>query len=389
MREDREKAPGKGRAAPGRRDVLCAVVLFCLALAARLTAAFIVKSPIDPATLEPAGGEVSEGLLHSPLGAFLLGMLEAVSGGRYLPLAVAQALIGAGGAILIYFTARRLRNYRTGLAAGIMAAVYPGFIIYSLTLDTENLCVFFMAAISAVLVSGLEEDRKAALSGISTGLAVMLEPVFLLILPGLLAVSRRKLAFGAVLAAVLVPLTISNSIEARRPVPVYSTEKLGGVFGAERFASVSDAWDICGAIYENTAALWMKSWEDRKEPKRAGDGAPFSMQRKIFKDRRGRTLTKPPPVAAGTRRNAGYLAAYSYLVVTVLGAVGLLRFYRKEDRRFALPAISFMALLILLALVDINHRAFVEPLFIVYSAVLIDAVVTRRRGACGGSPGSR
>lgn len=384
MREDMEREPETSRPRPDRKGVLAAAAVFCLALAVRLYAAFITGSPIDRATLEPAGEGVAGGLLHSPLGSFFLSMVKAVSGGRdYFPLAAAQSVIGAVFAILVYFTALRIRGFRAGLAAGIMAALYPGFIIYSLTPDTANLCVFFVAAISAILVSGLEEGRKAALSGISAGLAVMLEPVFLLIVPGLLVVSRRKLAFGAVLAAVLVPLTVSNSFESHRPVPVYSAVRLMDVLNTGRYTSAADAWDICGTIYDNTAALWMKSWEDRMEPKRAEDGEPFSMQTVALKNQRGRTLTKPPPIAAGSRRNAGYLAAYSHLVVTLLGAVGILRFYRREDRRLVLPSLSFMALLILLATIDINHRAMVEPLFIVYTAVLINAVMPRPGGARG------
>jgi hypothetical protein len=72
-----------------------------------------------------------------------------------------------------------------------------------------------------------------------------------------------------------------------------------------------------------------------------------------------------------TEIGKAYIKAYSYVCIMLLGFVGMLRFYRKEQRVILVPVLTYVLLPVFLASFKLKHRAFVEPLFIVYLAILV------------------
>lgn len=345
------------------------------ALAIRITLSALIHSPVDSVTLKPLGtvaGDGTAAVARSPLGSFVLRMAFAVFGdSNYMAFFIIQGLLGTLSVLLIYYITCRLQTRNSGIAAAVIAAVYPNFIIYCLALDTKNLSVLFVAIMISALVSRLDDRRKAALTGMATGMAILLEPVFFLFVPGMVYANRKRLVYIAVFAALLLPWTVWNSVQTGKPVPVFSAAAYGEHFSVAKFTEAKDLWETAGSIYGNVSALMIKSWEDHKQPQETDGGRPFALEYALKEPEGRQSSLERSPVVKGTPRNAGYLAAYSYVLVMVLGITGYLKCYRREHRLFVIQASAFLLLLVLLASVKAVHRAIVEPLLIIYAAIFI------------------
>lgn len=110
-----------------------------------------------------------------------------------IPLAggVVQAVIGALTATLAGFVARRLAGARAGVAATVVLALYPNLIFHTGALLGETLYDFLFVAFLAVVFlrpwsAGFSAGRALA-SGVLLGLAVMVRPISLAIVPVVLA----------------------------------------------------------------------------------------------------------------------------------------------------------------------------------------------------------
>ncbi len=351
-------------------------ILFA-ALVIRILFSMFIHVPLDSVTLAPLGLDVMDrgaSLSRSPLGFFFLRTVKELSGEScYTVLFVIQSIISTLTILLIYYITRRIQSGSAAVIAAMIAAVFPNFIIYCFALDTKNLCVMLVAVIAAVLVSSLEDRRKAALAGMATGLAILLEPVFLLFMPGIVFVARKRLLYLAVSAAILLPWTVWNSVHSGNPVPVFDMEAYEEHFSFVKFTEAEDIWETSGSVYANFSALMIKSWEDHKQPRKIDNGIPFALENRIRKQTGKNDLSELSSAIRGVQRNAGYAAAYSCLLVMFLGVIGFLKYYKREHRFLAIQFSVFLLLLVLLTTVNTVHRAIVEVYMIIFSAVFISA----------------
>lgn len=143
---------------------------FLAAWEAAGTAGFwpLLRRAIDDASLQ--------GVLF-PL--FASAVYRLAGGIEHSALVAVQAVLGALTAWLTYLTARRAYGAGAGLAAGVVAAIYPPLVLASGWLLAEALLTFVQALALYALVRGLEPGawRARLAGGVCVGL-FMLRPAF-------------------------------------------------------------------------------------------------------------------------------------------------------------------------------------------------------------------
>ena len=189
---------------------------------------------LDRGVFEDSNGDRA---VRAPLFPIVLsGLLFLGGGGLALP-HIVGCLVGTLVVALVYELAMQIwADHRAALASSLIAAVYPGLVVYSTLLQTETLYIaFFLAAL--IFFYRLEQSlqiRWAVLCGIACGLAALTRAVaagFIVVLFLVLLYQERArlgpaLKAGAVLllASILVilPWTIRNTVLLGSVVPVAS-----------------------------------------------------------------------------------------------------------------------------------------------------------------------
>jgi 4-amino-4-deoxy-L-arabinose transferase-like glycosyltransferase len=123
----------------------------------------------------------------------------------------------------------------TGLIAGALVAFYPPLVYYPKQVSPAILSAFFAAFSLYILLMLLEKPTwtKAGLTGILSGLALHVEPVLLLALPGTALfeaaifsrlpwriIGRKLLVAAAVCGMVLIPWALRNLVVFQQWVPL-------------------------------------------------------------------------------------------------------------------------------------------------------------------------
>lgn len=287
-----------------------------------------------------------------PLYPLLVRAVFSLSGGTPLfPLYVVQGLIGSLTVLLIFATALRVFGRAAGIAAAVVAAVYPSFLGYGVTIAPGFLVIFLFALLTALLVSGLRDPERSAAAGLIVGLGTMVQPWFVLLVPGSLLLTRRRAVFLGVLALTLLPLAIRNSISSGTIVPVYPA----GAFGLslENFTGLEDPLMIVDNLYFNAAILLSRGWAKQIEVDLAG---------------------------------IVYLARYGYVVIMLLGAGGMIRYVGREQRALYLPLLGYLLVQIFFSRLLFEQRLLIEPLLALYAGRLLAGwagaagTLLRRRG---------
>jgi hypothetical protein len=175
-----------------------------------------------------------------------------------LPLVIAliQSVLGTISVVLGAGIARRLAGRRAAIIAAFGLAVYPNLVMHAGAILGETLYntlfLAFLMVIPARLVPGRSQTRQVAAAGIVLGLAVMVRPVSLAIVPLVplvwwlvgrraersgveaaegdatpreVASSKRPLAWSSVVLVVAVvaciaPWTIRNEVRMHQFVPI-------------------------------------------------------------------------------------------------------------------------------------------------------------------------
>jgi len=340
--------------------------------ALRLTAA--LRCGIAPDYSDMAiynGLALSGGIPLSPPPGYplFLRAIYAVAGSEdYTAVFVVQALIGTLTVWLIFLTARRVAGTATALVASGIAAVYPGFIMYTLTTMTETLALMLtMLMLLAVAAPG-KGALRSALPAALLFAGCVVRPAFLYFWPGMLAAVRGKRTFLIVTAAVIVPLLAAGLITGR---------------GTNRGAL---------AFYKSyNARSDGKAWFDLKETELGTRDLPSSVylreSMRFIAENRWKTLdiiyVKASNVFSrgydtfilrpltGGSRSLHQIMQYAYLPVMILGFIGMIRFSDRRSRRIMLPALSYLLFFIILAIFKMRYRLLAEPAFIIFTAVTI------------------
>lgn len=225
------------------------VGVFLLALGARLAFQIGVVGmeapPHDDASqydaigwsLSQGGPYVTEGFVsrRAPAYPIVLAGVYRLAGHSWPAARVAQALIGAAVCSLVMALGASLFDRRTGLLAGIGAALLPYSIYWSGYLLSEPLCTLLVAASTWVLIR-CREGRLGwpAIWGCLCGLATLTRPnigVLLALGVGWLMTGGSRRALRAALAIgvfglTILPWTVRNYTLHHRLVPVTT---MGGV----------------------------------------------------------------------------------------------------------------------------------------------------------------
>lgn len=176
---------------------------------------------------------------QAPLYPYLLGVLYAVAGRNLLLVRVVQIAIGSASCVLLAAAARRLFSKHTGVAAGLILALYAPAIFFDTLLQKSVLDVFFICTalwlIAQITTSAAEAAKNAKKSislrslralrwwlwtalGLTMGALSLTREnalifILVIIIWGLRVASVRALAAFAVgLACVLVPVATRNAM---------------------------------------------------------------------------------------------------------------------------------------------------------------------------------
>ncbi|HEV3212883.1 MAG TPA: glycosyltransferase family 39 protein [Acidimicrobiales bacterium] len=139
--------------------------------------------------------------LHGPLTVLLLAPATLLQPYGYTAQRATMALVGALGVVVIGLVGRELAGPRVGVAAAVVAALYPGLWVNDLVATSESPAVLLLAV---VLFLSLRVRRDPA-TGTLVGLGLAL---------GLLALDRGELAILGVLLAVPAIVAVARTSAA-------------------------------------------------------------------------------------------------------------------------------------------------------------------------------
>ena len=163
---------------------------------------------------------------HGPGYPYVLGALLAIFGGSLVAVVVGQSIVGAMTCWLAARTTRALFGARAGLAAGLILAVYAPLIWIDASIVAEGLLIFTMT----LALWSAATERHPALTGAILGLATLIRPTALILLPLFLFFGARTWRLRGVMAAVTIaviaPVTIANWRTSHAFIPV---QAFGGI----------------------------------------------------------------------------------------------------------------------------------------------------------------
>ncbi len=164
---------------------------------------------------------------HYPVGysGFLGGVYKLFGSGQAVA-PLANAVVGATLAVLVYLLGRRFLDVRRAAVAALLVALSPELVTYTALLMTEPLASLgpFAAALAVLAFAGSRPLVGAGLGGALLGLATLVRPQSLLAIPALAllypftdstlstALARTKLVLvaGAAALVVVLPWTARN-----------------------------------------------------------------------------------------------------------------------------------------------------------------------------------
>ncbi|MDD3643180.1 MAG: tetratricopeptide repeat protein [Candidatus Krumholzibacteria bacterium] len=294
-------------------------LLFCLALAVRLV--FIAQyssNPsfevpvVDSATYDEAAralaleGRATPHLFwHGALYPLLLAGVYLVTGGSILAARLAQALLGAGTAVLSWRIGRRVFGEAAGRLAGAITALYAPLFFFETELLATGAAAFLAAA---SILAALEIDERPAPAvcigyGLLAGLSVLARATFIPVVAATLLWlafhpgGRERTRKGNVLRAGLAAASVAAVLI---PVAVLSHRVTGLASPLPRSGSINL---FIGNNPDTDRTLMIRPGAQWRELLRAplqdgcGDEACF---RNYFYDRVGEYVsTRPASFAAG------------------------------------------------------------------------------------------
>ncbi len=171
-----------------RKQIGTALAIFSLALLARLLfLAHLHPHPyfenlmIDSASYDRWAGRIVGGdfwgknvFYQSPLYPYFLGMVYSIFGRDLLAARLVQAVVGSTTCVFLFLLTSRLFSRKTGIVAGVLAALYTTFIFQDSML-LKSVIVFFFLSLSLLALSretGRAGGRAIAIAGLLFGVAI-------------------------------------------------------------------------------------------------------------------------------------------------------------------------------------------------------------------------
>ncbi len=175
-----------GERVPVRSGIGGPLAVFAVALAVRL--AFLFEMRASPLLAIPFGGAAffhewgadiaagrasTEVFYHAPLYAYFLAGLYHFFGTDPFVARVAQAFLGAAGCALLVVVGRAFFDRRTGLAAGLILALWPSAILFDGLHKKTSLELFLVLAVFALLARAKERPRTFLWGGAGLALSLL------------------------------------------------------------------------------------------------------------------------------------------------------------------------------------------------------------------------
>lgn len=388
-----------GASRPFPRTWILPAVIFTVALAIRVYCASVCTVKPDFSDMAEYNALAVHGALdtyRAPLYPLFLRLIYSIFGDfNYMAVFVIQGVMGAVTSILMYAATARVRNRRAGLIAAAIFAVYPHFIMYNITTLTETLGVLCVVTMMFIASTDIADVRKASALAVATGLGALLKPAFLLFVPGFLLTVRRRLLLILLLVSVIAPWTVRNAVVHHRFVPISETGAFNFYLSYNEKASGTT---VRAPDLERTAVSHEQSSQvstiqpSRPQAEYLERALRFIVHNKlrtaqIVYNKVSVLFMKGWPNhlmgmwSIEERRNLFYIMEYAYIPVMILGFVGLARYYRREHSAIAAPVLVYVLLVILLSIFKFRFRLLMEPLLIMYAAILLSGVKASERGS--------
>lgn len=342
--------------------------------------------------------------------------------------AVVQAFLGAATVALGALVARRLAGPTAGMIAAAVLALYPNLVFHSGAVLGETLYnALFMAFLVACLGSGWPADitpRRALVSGLLLGSAVMVRPISMAVVPVVLLAwwwcqrDRRRLAIhgGLLLVGVAVfvlPWTVRNALRMDDFVPMSTNTGDNLCIGhAEGATGAFSAREECATEFNFLDGPADEIAGDREKTRIALDAVlddpsrePWLLWRRFWfmwlrdGDHDGllavQSYRTDRFISEESEAQLARIADVTYWVVAATGAAGLAvlaRRRRPED--LLLVGSAVMTAAVPLAFFgDSRFKVPVVPLLVVAGAVAVAAAWERRPArststSVGASPAS-
>jgi len=425
---------------------LIGIVLVAACLRFGLLSAFFPSRPVGDefyylqtaSEIAAGNGHARDGVAHAnwpPAHPFLMSLLidEAPEPGAR-PIVTLLRMQVVLGTLLVLCTAllgRGLFGARTGLLAGLVAALYPTFIAFSHFLWSEMLFVTLLTGALAAAVQ-VERTRRAGwvlVAGLLFGVAGLTREIAILIAGGVsvwwIVTARasdrdpeadqpagaparawlQSLLMLTIAASVVLPWTWRNYKLFDRFVPVSSVSwmaiRQGNTFAkrdwtrppvgrvrtfvVEYYADPDEMGRVDRARKEALALIRdeQPTWAFKKFIRNSA--MLFNPDSFLFKKISRGTY---PDLALGHIRIALVASILSYILVILFGLVGIAGARGRGRRMLALGVIGVVVTLHLFAVASPRYRLPLMPLFIIYgSHAILDRrqlQVTRRgKWVCG------
>jgi 4-amino-4-deoxy-L-arabinose transferase-like glycosyltransferase len=189
---------------------------------------------------------------HYPVGyPALLAVAYRLLGVHPVSALVLHAVLGAVGAACVHVVAGWGTSRRVGRWAGLAVALHPALLTYTPAIMTEGVCSALLAApfALALLARGPRRRGAAFLAGLVLGVAVLVRPQSLLLLPLVAALAYAREGARRLIAPVLVvvgvalavlPWTARNALAFGRPVLVSANGGWNLLIGTD--AAANGGW---------------------------------------------------------------------------------------------------------------------------------------------------
>lgn len=312
-----------------------------------------------------------------------LALVQLVCGDSLVAYRVADAVVGAGVVALVWVLAQVLFSAREGLVAGLIAAMYPAFVLYVVVLLSETLFMALLVggSVCVALAYRREELRWPALGGLLLGLATLARaghslcvPLLAVVWVGLRRFERRTLVKAGVLVAVfvgsLVPWVVRNWWASGGHLVVTTLRTGPSLY--EGLNPKATGGPMMDRIKWNVGTEGMTEWaQDRHWRRAALEFARENPWRVVCLA--GAKLVRfwrvVPSLAQLRRPLLAVALGVPYAVVMALAAVGLVVSRRRGDVGLivVLPVVYY-SLLHMVFVGSMRYRLAVMPLLVVAAA---------------------
>ena len=269
-------------------------LIFALALALRLAylmdlrhTPFFSAPQMDALYHDQWARRLAEGdwigngvFFRAPLYPYFLGVFYALFGPDYVLVRVVQFVIGAATAAMTAWMVDRRFGRVAGVVAGLLVATHGPLVYYEgeLLLVVLEAPLFLLTLWSLDRAAGSASARKWASAGICLGVAALVRPTILAVLPcvAVYAIVRRAriplaapLAYGGAAILVLSPVLLRNAVVGHDLVPVASQGGLNYYLGN------NPAADGMAAVAPEFRRTWTGGIEDADRLAELASGRPL------------------------------------------------------------------------------------------------------------------